>query len=292
MNTKHCFLLLGLGAVSLCSCGKSGKDYKALKAENDSLKIENLRSAAELNDILSILDEVESDIQTIRTTENVLVLPPSEGEITPSKREELRKNMELVTSILHKNRQQIANLEERIKQDNVRFAALRKTIDRLNTEIAAKVTIITTLQDDLAKKNVRIESLDRQVAALSKDVKTLSETNSNQSQQLSQQDKELHTAYYCFGTKKELKEQRILTGGGLFAKSKTLEKDFNRDYFVRIDTREVTEIPLFSDKASVKSNHPDGSYRFDEDKKGDLTLVVTNADVFWSLSRYLVIQIK
>jgi DNA repair exonuclease SbcCD ATPase subunit len=292
MKAKNCFLLLGLGAASLFSCGKSGKDYKALKAENDSLKIENLRTAAELNDILSILDEVENDIQTIRTTENVLVLPPSEGEITPSKREELRQNMEYVTSILQKNRQQIANLEERIKQDNVRFAALRKTVDRLNTEIAAKVTLITTLQEDLAKKNVRIESLDKQVAALSQDVKALSRTNTEQSQQLTQKDKELHTAYYCFGTKKELKEQRILTGGGLFAKSKTLEKDFNRDYFVTVDTREVTEIPLFTDKASVKSTHPADSYRFDESKKGDLTLVITDADTFWSLSRYLVIQIK
>jgi uncharacterized coiled-coil protein SlyX len=286
MKTKNYLRLLFIGTASFFSCGKSGKEYKALQAENDSLKIENLRSTAELNEILSILDEVESDIQTIRTTENFLVLPSSEGELPHSKREELRKNMEMVTSILHKNKQQIANLEARIKQDNVRFASLRKTIDRLNAEISDKVTLITTLQDDLTKKNIHIENLDSQVASLSKDIKALSRTNTEQSQQLS----ELHTAYYCFGTRKELKEQRILTGG-LFS-SKTLEGDFNRDYFIAIDTRQVLEIPLFSDKASLKSNHPDGSYRFEKNKQGDLTLVITDAAAFWSFSRYLVIQIK
>ncbi|MDR3129070.1 MAG: hypothetical protein LBU03_02330 [Tannerellaceae bacterium] len=290
MKTKTYLRLLLIGTVSFFSCGKLNKDYKALQAENDSLKIENLRSAAELNEILSILDEVESDIRTIRTTEDFLVLPASEGELPPSKREELRKNIELVTSILHKNKQQIANLEARIKQDNIRFASLRKTIVRLNAEISDKVTLITTLQEDLAKKNIHIENLDSQVASLSKDIKALTQTNAEQSQQLSWKEKELHTAYYCFGTRKELKEQRILTGG-LFS-AKALEGDFNRDYFVAIDMREVSEIPLFAGKATLKSNHPDGSYRFDKGKQDDLTLVILDAEAFWSFSRYLVIQIK
>jgi DNA repair exonuclease SbcCD ATPase subunit len=276
MNTKTYLRLLCIGSASLFSCGKSGKDYQALQAENDSLKIENLRSAAELNDILSILDDVETDIQTIRSTEGFLVLPSSEGELPPSKREELKKNMEIVTSILHKNKQQIANLEARIKQDNVRFASLRKTIDRLNAEISGKVALITSLQEELAKKNIHIEELDNQVAALSKDVKALSQTNEQQAQQIS----ELHTAYYCFGTKKELKAQHVLSG------------NFNRDYFVAVDTRTFSEIPLFAGKATLKSNHPTGSYRFDKNKQGDLTLVITDANAFWSVSRYLVIQIK
>lgn len=56
---------------------------------------------------------------------------------------------------------------------------------------------------------------------------------------LNAQDKALHTAYYCFGTSKELKEQKILSGGGLFSKSKVLQSGFNKDYFISIDIREV-----------------------------------------------------
>ena len=105
------------------------------------------------------------------------------------------------------------------------------------------------------------------------------------------QDKALHTAYYCFGTSKELKEQKILSGGGLFSKSKVLQSGFNKDYFISIDIREVKEIPLFASKAKLKSNHPEGSYEFVEDEDGNLTLKINDEKAFWSLGKYLVIEV-
>ncbi|MDR3127156.1 MAG: hypothetical protein LBU08_01610 [Tannerellaceae bacterium] len=290
MKIQTLLLLIVLASASCFSCGKSSKEYKALQIENDSLRIEHLRTSAELNEIFSILNEVESDIQTIRTTEEFLVLPSSQSELPPSKYEEIKENMEIITSILHKNKQQIANLEARIKQDNIRFGSLRKTIDRLNAEVAAKVSLVSSLQSELAKKNIHIENLDNQIAALSQDVKALSQTNLSQSQQLALKEKELHTAYYCLGTRKELKEQGILSGG-LFS-TKALEGNFNKDYFVAMDTREVLQIPLFAGKATLKSNHPDGSYRLDKNSHGDFDLIITDPVAFWSLSRYLVVQIK
>jgi len=116
-------------------------------------------------------------------------------------------------------------------------------------------------------------------------------TTSVQAQRLSEQDKEIHSAYYCFGTKKELKEQNILTGSGLFSKPKVLEGNFNRAYFVQIDLREVTEIELFTGKAKVHSNHPANSYMFTKDPNNNLTLIVLDPELFWSLSRYLVIEV-
>ena len=68
--------------------------------------------------------------------------------------------------------------------------------------------MIVTLQEDLAKKNVRIQELDEMVASLNEDVEDLSTTTAAQSEKLQEQDKQLHTAYYCFGTAKELKDQK------------------------------------------------------------------------------------
>ncbi len=107
------------------------------------------------------------------------------------------------------------------------------------------------------------------VASLNEDVEDLSTTTAAQSEKLQEQDKQLHTAYYCFGTAKELKDQKILSGGGLFAKSKVLQNGFNKDYFISIDIREVKEIPLFAGKAKLKSNHPEGSYEFVKDEDGN-----------------------
>lgn len=88
-----------------------------------------------------------------------------------------------------------------------------------------------------------------------------------------------------------MKAQNILSKKGLFSKTKVLQDGFNKDYFITIDIREVTEIPLFASKAKLQSNHPDGSYEFIKDEDGNMTLKISDPKTFWSLSRYLVIEV-
>lgn len=279
-------------AVFLVSCGQNSTEYKKLKAENDSLKLENIKTASELDEMLAILNDVEMNFQSIRDAENFLnIQQESNSELTPNKREQLKTNMQLVSETLKKNKEQIEKLQKQLASSNVKSSELKKTVNRLSAELDQKTTMIVTLQEDLAKKNVRIQELDEMVTALNEDVETLSATTSTQSAKINAQDKELNTGYYCFGTAKELKEQKILSGGGLFSKSKALQSGFNKDYFIKIDIREVTEIPLFSKKAKLRSNHPEGSYEFVKDEDDNLTLKITDIKQFWGLGKYLVIEV-
>lgn len=285
-------LLACVCTAMLASCGQNSAEYKKLKAENDSLRIENTRSADEMNEILGTLNEVEADIQSIRDAENYLTIQQQTGgELNKSNREQIKENMQLISETLKKNKQQISELQEKLKKSGIQSAALRKTIERLSAELDQKATMIVALQEDLAKKNVRIQELDEMVTSLNEDVENLSTTAAVQSEKLNEQDKAIHTAYYCFGTSKELKDQKILSGGGLFSKSKVLQSGFNKDYFISIDIREVKEIPLFAGKAKLKSNHPEGSYEFVKDEDGNVTLKITDPDSFWSLGKYLVIEV-
>lgn len=278
--------------VFLASCGQNTAEYKKLKAENDSLKLENIKTASELDEMLSILNDVEMNFQSIRDAENYLnIQQQTSGELTPSKREQLKTNMQLVSETLKKNKEQIEKLQQQLAGSNIKSAELKKTVNRLSAELDQKTTMIVTLQEDLAKKNVRIQELDEMVTSLNEDVENLSATTSTQSQKINAQDKELNTGYYCFGTAKELKDQKILSGGGLFSKSKALQSGFNKDYFIKIDIREVTEIPLFSKKAKLRSNHPEGSYEFVKDEDDNLTLKITDIKQFWGLGKYLVIEV-
>ena len=199
--------------------------------------------------------------------------------------------MQLISETLKKNKETISQLEDKLKKSGIQSAALRKTISRLSSELDQKATMIVALQEDLAKKNVRIQELDEMVSSLNEDVENLATTAAAQSEKLGEQDKALNTAYYCFGTAKELKDQKILSGGGLFSKSKVLQSGFNKDYFISVDVREVKEIPLFAAKAKLKSNHPEGSYEFVKDEDGNLTLNITDPKTFWSLGKYLVIEV-
>lgn len=284
-------LLACVCTAMLASCVQNSAEYKKLKAENDSLRIENARGSDEMDEILGTLNEVEADIQSIRDAENYLNIQQSTGDLSKSSREQIKENMQLISETLKKNKQQISELQEKLKKSGIQSAALKKTIDRLSSELDQKATMIVALQEDLAKKNVRIQELDEMVSSLNEDVENLSTTAAAQSEKLNEQDKTLHTAYYCFGTSKELKDQKILSGGGLFSKSKVLQSGFNKDYFISVDIREVKEIPLFAGKAKLKSNHPEGSYEFIKDEDGNLTLKITDPDTFWSLGKYLVIEV-
>ena len=107
------------------------------------------------------------------------------------------------------------------------------------------------------------------------------------------QEKALNTAWFVFGTKKELKDQNILTNTGLFQKKQVLkDSDINKDYFTQVDIRTTKEIKLYSKSADVLTTHPAGSYALEKDDKDQLVLKISNPKDFWSVSRYLVIQVK
>ena len=109
-----------------------------------------------MNDMLSILNDIEADFQSIRDAENYLTIQQQKnGELTLNTREQMKQNMELIRETLKKNKEQIAQLEDKLKKSNVQSSSLRKTIDRLTAELDQKANMIMALQEELAKKNVR-----------------------------------------------------------------------------------------------------------------------------------------
>ena len=156
----------------------------------------------------------------------------------------------------------------------------------------AKTQQIETLQTELATKNIRIAELDDMVAGLHQDVAYLSAENAAKDAIVASQDKALNAAWFVFGTKSELKNEKIVTQK-LFQKKQVLkDEDFNKDYFTQIDIRKDREIKLYSKDAELLTPHPEGSYELVRDEKKELSLVITHPDKFWSVSRYLVIQVK
>jgi len=288
---KRILLFLLSTALLTASCVENSSEYQKLKSENEELKADKAKSTEELNEMLSTLNDIQTDIESIKDAEQYLKIEPSNGEMNANKKEQIRNNMKLIAETLKNNREQLNTLQEKRKKSNIQSSALQKTIDRISKELNEKAQMIAGLQEELAKKDIRIKELDDIVANLNENVETLSATTAEQTKKINEQDKQLHRAYYCFGTSKELKEQNILTGGGLFSKSKMAKENFNEDYFISIDTREVTSIPLYARKASVRSNHPENSYRFVKDAEGNLTLEIVNAKSFWSLSKYLVVEV-
>ena len=139
----------------------------------------------------------------------------------------------------------------------------------------------------MASKNIRIAELDEAVTDLTQNVSQLSAENEEKSKTVAAQDKALNTAWYVFGTKSELKDQKILKGSDVLK-----DNDFNKEYFTEIDIRKEKVIKLYSKRAELLTTHPEGSYKLEKDDKGQYYLEITNPNNFWSVSRYLVIQVR
>ena len=85
---KKVLIATTICTAMLASCGQNSAEYKKLKAENDSLRIENTKSNAEMDEILGTLNDVEADIQSIRDAENYLNIQQQKGDLNKSNREQ------------------------------------------------------------------------------------------------------------------------------------------------------------------------------------------------------------
>ncbi len=289
------FAMLMLCAAVMASCDNfSGGKKSQLQVENDSLKMELNQRDAELDEMMGTFNEISEGFRQINAAENRVDLQRgavAEGSLTA--REQIASDIEFIRNQMEENRQQIAKLQQMLKSSKNASAQLKRAVEQLTQELETKTQRIEELQAELASKNIRIQELDAAVTDLSSQKEQLTRENEAKAQTVAQQDKALHTAWFVFGTKKELKDQNILTGSGLFKKGEVMtDANMNKDYFTEIDIRTTKEIKLYSKSADVLTSHPAGSYALEEDDKGQLTLKIINPEQFWSASKYLVIQVK
>lgn len=278
------------GIMMLTACGnQEGKNSQL--AQNDSLQ--NIIAARdnEINDLMGTLNEIQQGFQEINEAEErVTIAKSGEGA---DKAVQIRENIQFIAQRMAENRELIAKLRQQLREVGFKGDQLQKTIENLTAQMALKDRQLQALRTELDQKNIHIAELDQTITGLNKDVENLNKDvtdlkteNTEKAQTISSQDKQLNTAWFVYGTKSELKNQGIISGG------KVLQGNFNKNYFTKIDIRVDKEIKLYSKSAELLTAHPGGSYTLTRDSKDQYVLRITNPQTFWSTSKYLVIQVK
>lgn len=282
-------------AAVVASCDNlSGGSKDKLKAENDSLLMELTQRNAELDEMMGTFNDISEGFRQINAAENRVDLQRgavAEGSL--SAKQQIASDIEFIRKQMADNKEQIAKLEKMLKNSKNNSAQLKRAVESLTQELVAKTQRIEELQAELASKNIRIQELDAAVTDLTATKEELTAENEAKSKTVAEQDKALNAAWFVFGTKKELKDQKILSNTGLFKKGEVMkDSEMNKDYFTQIDVRTTKEIKLYSKDADILTTHPAGSYALEKDDKGQLVLKITKPSDFWSVSKYLVIQVK
>lgn len=277
-------------AVLLTSCGKQSAEYKRLQAQNDSLQNAKLELQREVDGYFSAMNQIEQNIEKIKSTENAINIQPVGQELDDDTRSKINDDLMYLNDMLQSNKKELAELKAKLKKSAFKSSELERTITRLTKLLEDETTKVANLQAQLAEKDSLIADLNTTVDDLGKNIETLSTENKVKQTKITEQDQTIHTAWYVFGTKKELKEQKIITTDGLFSPQRVLQSDFNKNYFVRIDARNTKSIPLYSTRAKILTNHPKSSYTL-EKENGNFVLLIVNPSEFWSVSKYLVIEV-
>ena len=277
-------LLFVVALLSLTACNQKNGSESKLVQQADSLNRIIAQKDNEINDMIGTMNDIEEGFRAINAAEErVSVARQGEGS---SAKERIQENMHFIKQTMQQNRELINKLRNQLRQSSVKGDQLRRTLEALTQQMEEKDAQLKALQAELQAKNIQIEELTEQVSDLSTNVSNLKEESSEKSQTISQQDKQLNTAWFVFGTKKELKEQHIIEDG------EVLRSNFNQDYFTKIDIRVDKEIKLYSRSAKLLTDHPASSYKLEQDANKQYVLRIENPSKFWSTSKYLVIMVK
>lgn len=274
--------ILSLAFVG-CQGNKQSAD-SAERAQTDSLRQVISQKDNEINDMMGTLNEIQDGFNEINAAENRVTI--AKGGERANKEQQIRENIQFIAKTMKHNRELIAKLRNQLKQSSVKGDALKNTLESLSKQLEEKDKQLQQMRAELDAKDIHITELDEAINNLHTNVNNLANESSKKSQVINSQDKQLNTAWFVFGTRKELKEQRIIEG------DKVLQSNFNKNYFTKIDIRVDKEIKLYSKYAKVLTMHPSSSYLLQRDANKQYTLKIINPEIFWSTSKYLVILVR
>ncbi len=287
---KRIFLLAMIPFLFACNEGK----IKQLQAEKDSLAMESEKKEEMIDDFFKALNEIEDNLSTIKEKEQIIRVTAGQKDISPDIKERINEDILSIYKLMLENKKKLGILQKKMKGSNVRIAQLKKSVDRLTQKLSSKNEEINVLKDELGKAHLDIKNLNLKIGSLSENLDSLMQLAETKDNIIDEKTTELNTAFYVLGTKKELKTQGIISKKGGFigiGRMSKLKSNFNKDYFTKIDIRETKEILIKMKKAKIVTTHPASSYELLGDKKVD-KLVIKNPQEFWSVSKYLVIEVN
>ena len=270
-------------AVASCNQDAAKKVEQNAQHQRDSLEQIISQKDNEINDMMTTLSDIEEGFREITEAQSRVTLA-KQGEGTNTM-QRIKENFQFIQTQMQQNKELINKLKQQVRESSVKGGQLKKIIDNLTQQLETKDKQLQALREELDRKDIHIAQLDEKVASLEED-------NTKKDETISAQDKAINSAWFVFGTKDELKAQNILSKDGLFSKTKVLAKDFNKDYFTKIDIRIDKEIKLYSKSAQIMTSHPAGSYTLQRDANKQYVLRIDNPDAFWSTSKFLVVLVK
>ena len=284
---KILFSAIVMAATMLVSCNQVSKEqYQQVTNTNDSLMLVALQQGNEIYDLQTTLQGVTDQLDQIN---GQISMSNGEDQNLLSQRESLLKKLNLVQQTILEKQAALEELQKKYSSQLGQNKELKKTIDRLQTEVASYQSEIKSYQGQILAKDKQIADLADDLNATQGELEETQAKSEAQQNVINVQDKMLNTGYYIVESKKTLKELGI-TEGGAFSKKRLSTDGFSTDGFTEVDIRELTKIEINDKSPKVMTSHPAGSYELIKNEDKTSTLVIKDQAAFWSNSKYLIVM--
>lgn len=280
-----CVGVVAIMMAMLSSCDFKTSAHKRVEFEKDSIQKLQQTQLAELEEYLDLIQDVDSGFEAIRNSQNILTFASYDSE-NPSQdmRQKVVDNMYMINNLLAENQAKIAELEEKLEASDVKSTKLQLMVNKLTSDLKKKNKEIAELRDVLVSKDYQIDSLmvvyrmsqDREAALVAK-------TN-EQDSIMSSQDAQLHRAYFFMGNRRALRDNDINV--------KDRDAGYRTELFTPVDIRVFDRLETGAKSAKILTKHPESSYQIKENSDKTKVIIIKNANSFWSVSRYLIIQTR
>ena len=271
-------------SILFVSCGYESKEFKALKATNDSILAVQEQQIAEMNEYMALIQEIDNGFAAIKQSQDIMSLSSSyEGQANESLRTRFTNDLNTINQLLIDNKMKIEDLEKKVESGRFQSAELRRTVNRLTETLNQKNQELESLNVLLSKKNITIDSLVVETKTLQRKTADLEMEKLSQQREIAKQDADLNRVFYKLATRKEIRESNIDVD-----KMKT---NIRNGLFTSADKRELDAIDINSKRARVLTKHPVNSYELRQKADKTYTLIIKNHNDFWSMSKYLLVRI-
>lgn len=270
-------------ALFSTSCGSEEKEANpladSLAGVNGELSGQLSEKEAALQEFVNSFNEIQDNLNAIKEKEKIVSASSKSGDVK-SKEEQIKEDIQAIYDLMAKNKSRIGSLTKKLKDSNSKIKGLEEMIANLQSQIDSKENEIAELKSQLEAKNIELSNIQMNLESVEAESSAKTE--------------KLNTAYYAFGTAKELKEKGVISKQGGFigiGKSTKVKDDLNKEYFTKVDISQTSSINIGAKKAKIVSSHPSSSYKLIGEGKVE-KIEITNPDEFWSNSKYLVIIIE
>ncbi|WP_163716837.1 Cbp1 family collagen-binding glycoprotein adhesin [Mangrovibacterium lignilyticum] len=278
--------------LTIVSC-QQGK-IKQMQATQDSLAQAAVEKDSAIVNFVSAMTAIQDNLDSIKQMEDIVRIESAKvSEGKPSDKDHILSDIEIIHQLMIENKELINKLQKQLGSSNAKVAQLQKAIVVLNRQIEQKDADIAELNTQVEQLHLDITGLNTRIDEMTAEGLRKDEVLQEKTSTIESQTIAINTAFYAFGSQKELIENDLVEKAGGFlgiGKSLKMKEDFNRAYFTEIDIREFSSLELHAKKAKLVTTHPAGSYHFEGEDVVE-SLVIDDPQEFWRTSKFLIVVV-